>query len=237
MTIQIDPEFQKLILPLSDDEFNLLEQNIIQDGCRDPLSLWGDGGAIGWARQGIEVISVEPILANTDYCYLNYIGKDGIMLGVKRAIHKNTITNVFSLWGVDPLNFEWCNFPGGLGFGPITEDKGQRKPRPISFVYFIQGENLVKIGASDNPPERLSEIQKYSPVKLKLLGITDGGVSLEKRLHKQLAKHKSHSEWFYLTEDVWEVIRGYIGEQCFYLLNYRLRQQTPNKPTKSQGIG
>lgn len=38
--IRIDPEFQSLIPPLSDDEFRQLEENCVQDGIRDPLVVW-----------------------------------------------------------------------------------------------------------------------------------------------------------------------------------------------------
>jgi len=34
--------FQKLIPPLSEEEFKLLEQSILEEGCRDPLILWGE---------------------------------------------------------------------------------------------------------------------------------------------------------------------------------------------------
>lgn len=40
--IQIAPEFKSLIPPLSADEYAQLEQNILADGCRDPLVLWED---------------------------------------------------------------------------------------------------------------------------------------------------------------------------------------------------
>jgi hypothetical protein len=39
-TITINPELQSLIPPLSDEEYQQLEQNILQDGCRDPLIVW-----------------------------------------------------------------------------------------------------------------------------------------------------------------------------------------------------
>jgi len=39
--ITVDPEFKSNIPPLSDEEFAQLEKNIIADGCRDPLVLWG----------------------------------------------------------------------------------------------------------------------------------------------------------------------------------------------------
>lgn len=41
MHILIDREFQALIPPLSADEKQQLEANIVADGCRDPLVVWG----------------------------------------------------------------------------------------------------------------------------------------------------------------------------------------------------
>ena len=40
--MNINQEFQKLIPALSEEEYNQLEQNIIADGCRDPLVVWND---------------------------------------------------------------------------------------------------------------------------------------------------------------------------------------------------
>ena len=42
MHLKIDPEFQSLIPPLSPDEFRQLEENILKDGCRDPLVYWNN---------------------------------------------------------------------------------------------------------------------------------------------------------------------------------------------------
>jgi DNA modification methylase/sporulation protein YlmC with PRC-barrel domain len=38
--IEINPELKKLIYPLSSEEYQLLEQSIIDDGCRDAIILW-----------------------------------------------------------------------------------------------------------------------------------------------------------------------------------------------------
>lgn len=38
----IDPEFKKLIPPLTTDEYAGLEKSIIEEGCRDPLVVWGN---------------------------------------------------------------------------------------------------------------------------------------------------------------------------------------------------
>ena len=37
---RIHPEFKSLIPPLSQEEYNQLEQNILLSGCRDPIVLW-----------------------------------------------------------------------------------------------------------------------------------------------------------------------------------------------------
>lgn len=36
----IDPDFQSLIRPLFDNEYNQLEMNLLEDGCRDPIITW-----------------------------------------------------------------------------------------------------------------------------------------------------------------------------------------------------
>lgn len=39
-TLTIDPEFKNLIRPLFKQEYLQLEENIIADGCRDPITVW-----------------------------------------------------------------------------------------------------------------------------------------------------------------------------------------------------
>lgn len=40
--MKVIDKFSRLIPPLSSDEFKQLEQNILADGIREPLVLWGD---------------------------------------------------------------------------------------------------------------------------------------------------------------------------------------------------
>lgn len=42
ITLRVDPEFQMLIPVLSAEEFELLENNMLRDGCRDPICVWED---------------------------------------------------------------------------------------------------------------------------------------------------------------------------------------------------
>ena len=36
----IDPQFKNLISPLQRTEYLQLEENLLADGCRDPLGVW-----------------------------------------------------------------------------------------------------------------------------------------------------------------------------------------------------
>lgn len=38
----IDPEFKSLLFPLSTEEYSQLKENILRDGCLEPLIVWGD---------------------------------------------------------------------------------------------------------------------------------------------------------------------------------------------------
>ena len=41
-TLKTDPQFQNLIRPLQRKEYLQLEENILADGCRDPITVWKD---------------------------------------------------------------------------------------------------------------------------------------------------------------------------------------------------
>lgn len=67
-------------------------------------------------------------------------------------------------------------------------------------IYFIQacgGDNLIKIGVSRAPAERLSSLLTASPVDLKLLLVTLGGRSEERALHVRFASARVRGEWFF----------------------------------------
>lgn len=40
--LKIDEEFKKLIPPLTTEEYEMLEENILRDGCREPLCAWNN---------------------------------------------------------------------------------------------------------------------------------------------------------------------------------------------------
>lgn len=53
MEIRIDPGFRALVPPLSAEELEQLEENIVADGCRDPLVLWQGAIVDGHNRYAI----------------------------------------------------------------------------------------------------------------------------------------------------------------------------------------
>ena len=40
--LRINPEFSNLIAPLSENEYQILEESICQEGCREPIVVWGN---------------------------------------------------------------------------------------------------------------------------------------------------------------------------------------------------
>lgn len=65
-------------------------------------------------------------------------------------------------------------------------------------IYFIQNAeaNVVKIGVSVDPEQRLASLQTAHHSPLKLLGSIPGGFSEESELHRRFASFRLHGEWF-----------------------------------------
>ena len=66
-------------------------------------------------------------------------------------------------------------------------------------VYFIQPVvgGFIKIGFSGNVPSRFRQIQYQCPIPLKLLGVIEGDLNLEYRIHMTAIKERHHGEWFF----------------------------------------
>lgn len=89
------------------------------------------------------------------------------------------------------------------------------------YVYAIVGEREgstaeIKIGRSANPHSRFKEHEKkYSEFgySLELIGTikSDDCISLETEIHRKLKDFQIRKEWFYLTEDVQNILRHDYG--------------------------
>lgn len=70
-------------------------------------------------------------------------------------------------------------------------------------LYAIQFWRLgyIKFGVSENPAERLSDLQTASPVDLELVAAAHWGDNFERRIHEFLRQTRLRGEWFDRGED------------------------------------
>lgn len=79
-------------------------------------------------------------------------------------------------------------------------------------IYLIAHlDKFVKIGYTKNIHKRLSQLQTSSPVKLEVLHLIDGDVSLEKELHKMFKNYRANGEWFNYNS---EIIEYFQDKKC-----------------------
>ena len=79
-------------------------------------------------------------------------------------------------------------------------------------VYLILSGSLFKIGKSNNPKKRLSQIQTSSPFESYLIGIIecDNDFEIEKKLHCEYKNKRIKGEWFALVKkDVVDICDKY----------------------------
>lgn len=95
----------------------------------------------------------------------------------------------------------------GSELSRVHSGEGSWIPRGAR-VYFVQGVDggPIKIGTSRDVGARIADLQCASPVRLRLLGSVPGDATLERRLHRRLAHHRVHGEWFADTVEVWRAI-------------------------------
>lgn len=74
----------------------------------------------------------------------------------------------------------------------------------MSQVYFVHAPsvNLLKIGRSADPDRRFHELRLLSPVPLVVIGVVNGGSSVEAEFHKRFDHLRSHGEWFHATGEL-----------------------------------
>lgn len=68
-----------------------------------------------------------------------------------------------------------------------------------SYVYFVEAPSsrLIKIGRSNDPYRRLTQLKLLSPVSLEIRGIVPGGAEIEVSFHEHFKSLNSHGEWFF----------------------------------------
>ena len=83
-----------------------------------------------------------------------------------------------------------------------------------SYVYIIQCKqlNTIKIGYSDNPFARLSQLQMGNSSELSLLSLFKGGKKEEASLHDIFQFNKVRGEWFSVDDNLIEKLLAYQAD-------------------------
>lgn len=88
---------------------------------------------------------------------------------------------------------------------------------PKGVIYFIEavGMKRIKIGYSENFPNRIKVLSNSSPVPLKVLKLVTGTQDTEQALLHVFAKFRTHGEWFRAESVLVHFIRDLPHKQFF----------------------
>lgn len=84
-------------------------------------------------------------------------------------------------------------------------------------IYFIQAQDKIKIGVTDDPVVRITELQTGNPYRLICKLLVDGSFDEERRLHRMFLEDRLVGEWFSLSAP----IKEYINERQHENLSHR----------------
>ena len=168
--LKIDKEFEKLIPQLGFEERNLLEKNIVKEGCRDPIVLWNEQILDGHNRyaictkHGLGYKTVTVDVANrreaVNWIIDNQLGRRNItahvrtyLLGCRYTNEKKIIpnpngTNQFTE-GVSPQNEDIATTAQKIAkqnqVGHATVERAEKFSNAIDQVAESSGESAMDI--------------------------------------------------------------------------------------------
>lgn len=85
-----------------------------------------------------------------------------------------------------------------------AEARRQQKARALKeaqdrgHVYFLRGQNRVKIGHSSDVRKRFETLRTACPEPVRIVKVLKGGVRVERRMHERFAEYRVKGEWFEL---------------------------------------
>ncbi len=232
MQIQIDEEFKNLIPPLQADEYKQLEQNIINDGCRDPLVIWNDtiidghnrfkictDNSIEFKTENMEFDSREDVKL---WMIFNQIGKRNLTAFVKSelALMAEPIISAIAktkmlLGKSDPTQMSAEGSESSIASSAaknIVDEsslfpahKGKEK-KAINMIanrkVYIMKDGEELKIGHSSKPLNRLETFRTARPNIKLLFEISGTVELEKKAHKKFDMFSNGGEWFRYSEDI-----------------------------------
>jgi DNA modification methylase len=232
MELKIKEEFKKLIPPLTPDEYKQLETNCIEEGIRDAIITWNGYIIDGHNRYKIaqdwqlSYNTIEKAFESEEYVkewmIINQFGRrnlsnyDRAKLGLelkeileyKAKLKESLRKSIQQTKAIDLENIK----PEQKAIVEILSGYKKRAYATPDKIYFIQNEDKVKIGVSNDVESRLKDIKKHIP-DCHLIGYCAGGIDLEKQIHNSLNECKLHNEWFKLNDLSITLIKSFV-ENC-----------------------
>ena len=80
------------------------------------------------------------------------------------------------------------------------------------YVMQMDKTGAIKVGRSSNPEARRRSLQTGCAYEIRILLVADGQGHREKKLHKEMAKHRQAGEWFneeaigFLPDDLYDLM-------------------------------
>jgi hypothetical protein len=171
-TLKVDEEFKHLIPPLSREERKLLKENIINDGCREPICVWNNTILDGHNRY--EICTRLQIPFKISYIFLrsreeavawicaNQLGRRNItdaarryLIGKRYRIEK--IIGAHNAAGINQYTRKEVRFE--MYTEPLFDESACRTRERLGKEYHISPASVAKYGDYTQALESLSKVE------------------------------------------------------------------------------
>ncbi len=216
--LQIDTEFQKLIPPLTNEEFAQLENNILNEGCRDPICMWRGFIIDGHNRykichkHGIEFKIVELHLTSREdvmsWICTNQLGRRNISEETRRYLIGKKYEAEKAVGIMNSLGTNQHTIESDIERKPHTSKTARRIGREFHVSHSTVNKYAKYSRAIDKLNEDMPEVAE---------GIKDGKIKISQDNLLQLVK-KPKEEITQIVDNIYK------------------RQQDPRNPNKSENV-
>jgi phage N-6-adenine-methyltransferase len=208
MILRIDLNLKALIPPLSEDEKALLEQSILDTGCRDPLVVW-DGLLID-GHNRYDICTRHGLPFNTTDIHFDGIEQARVWMRKNQMGRRNLTT----AWRIE---LELANKEDLAAIGRKTQGKrtdllSQNDKKSLEHKHNTQGEIAKAAGTSTGMVGMAEQIRKKSPELWEQAKRDEVTVSAAyKQLNQaHVANNSGNNEW-YTPKNILEAARHVLG--------------------------
>ena len=138
----------------------------------------------------------------------DYLTKASCKGLVSRFLDRNDVPSDKSAWvaldmpPADRLHYVHVTVP--------QRQSAIKSEERTNVVYFVKAGGFIKIGFTSKPVSaRINEFKTGCPFPTEILGTIEGGMQVERALHKRFAHLRSSGEWFIESDE----LLSYISER------------------------